>query len=344
MPLFFSDSWVIWLGIPLLVIWIWAYLKKLGLLGKSEARSATIRYSSIAALKQLPKSKRFHIRQGLFLSRPLTLFFILLALARPQQGKEESLIKSEGIDIVLAMDTSGSMQALDLDSDRSLPKRRNRLQVAQKVVQSFVEQRPNDQLGLVVFGANAFTQCPLTLDHGIVTSFLDSLEIGMAGDGTAIGDAIATAVKRLQKSTAKSKVIVLLTDGRNNAGSISPRKAAEIAKTFGVKIYTIGAGKRGKAPFLVDGLFGKQPVYQEVDIDDDILNEIAGLTEGTYFRAEDKSALTKIYNQIDTLEKTEIESSTYMEYNEHFWFFLFPALLVFFLELVGLNTRYRKVP
>ena len=253
-------------------------------------------------------------------------------------------MRTEGIDIVLVIDTSGSMQALDLDASRRIADRRNRLDVVKGVVDEFVKKRDDDQLGLVVFGAEAFTQCPLTLDHGIVATFMERIEIGMAGDATAIGSAVGTAVKRLKDSDAKSKVIVLLTDGRSNAGSLSPTKAAEVAATFGIKIYTIGAGGQGKAPFIVDSFFGKQVVYQDVEIDEETLRKIADLTGGKYFRAEDEEALKQIYEEIDQLEKTEITMSSYMEYNEQFRWFVIPALGLLLLEVVLLGTRFRKLP
>ena len=202
----------------------------------------------------------------------------------------------------------------------------------------------NIMVGLVVFGSEAFTQCPLTLDHGILASFLERVEVGMAGDATAIGSAIGTAVKRLRDSEASSKVIILLTDGRNNAGALDPRKAAEIAKTFDIKIYAIGAGTRGRAPFVVDSFFGKQVVYESVEIDDQMLEEIARQTGGAYYRAEDREALESIYAEIDELEKTEISSNTYMEYNERFRWFVLPAVGIVLLEITLLGTRFRKLP
>jgi Ca-activated chloride channel family protein len=236
------------------------------------------------------------------------------------------------------------MQALDLDADRPINRRRNRLQVAKEVVDEFVQGRINDQIGLVVFGSEAFTQCPLTLDHGIVATFLEGVEIGIAGDATAIGSALGTAVKRLRDSQADSKVIILLTDGRNNAGALSPQKAAEIAETFDIKVYTIGAGTRGKAPFVVDSLFGKQVVYESVEIDEETLREMADRTGGRYFRAEDTTALESIYEEIDEMEKTEIKTSTYMEYDEQYRRFLVPALVLLLLEVLLLGTRFRKLP
>jgi len=197
---------------------------------------------------------------------------------------------------------------------------------------------------MVVFGEEAFTQCPLTLDYGVLLSFLDQVEIGMAGDSTAIGSALGTCVKRLKELKSKSKVIILLTDGRNNAGSVSPETAAEIAKTFTIKTYTIGVGTEGEVPFLVDTIFGKKYVYQRVDLDEDTLEEIARITGGKYFKATDTKALEEIYDQIDTLEKTKVEVKEYMEYEELFGWFLFPGLACTLLEIILAHTRFRKIP
>ncbi len=341
--LFFAHRWMFWVLGPLFVLWVaawflvpwWAHRRR---------RAAAVRFSNIRNLERLRPSKTLVLRRIFEGLRILVVALLMIAMARPQTGRTQTQVRTEGIDIVLVLDTSGSMQALDLDADRRISERRNRLEVVKDVVETFVEKRENDQIGLVVFGAEAFTQCPLTLDHGIVATFLERLEIGMAGDATAIGSALGTAVKRLKDSDAKSKVIVLLTDGRSNAGSLSPRKAAEVAATFGVKIYAIGAGTRGQAPFIVDSIFGRQVVYQDVEIDEETLREIAGRTGGKYFRAEDEEALGKIYEEIDELEKTEITMSSYMEYNERFRWFVIPALGLLLLEVVLLGTRFRKLP
>ena len=341
--LYFADQWLLWILIPLFVLWVaawWAF----PWLARRRRRQAAVRYSSIDTLKRLRPSRRIGLRRFVEGLRILTIALLVMAMARPQTGRKQTQVRTQGIDIVLVLDTSGSMQALDLDADRPIQGRRDRLQVAKEVVEEFVQGRTNDQIGLVVFGNEAFTQCPLTLDHGIVATFLDGIEIGMAGDATAIGSALGTAVKRLRDSQAESKVIILLTDGRNNAGSISPEKAAEIAETFGIKVYTIGAGTRGKAPFVVDSLFGKQVVYESVEIDEDTLRAIAERTGGLYFRAEDTGALKSIYEEIDEMETTEIETSSYMEYNEQFRRFLIPALALLVLEVVLLGTRFRKLP
>lgn len=343
-PVVFANAASLWFLGPLVLVWAlvawWLSWRR----STKRGGASAVRYSSLATLRQLKPSLTTRLRPWVQGLRLVTVALLVLALARPQTGRKLTEVKTEGLDILLVLDTSGSMQGLDLDADRPISERRNRLQVAKAVVDSFVKKRASDQIGLVVFGAEAFTQCPLTLDHGIVSTFLEQVEIGMAGDSTAIGAALGTAVKRLQKSVAKSKVIVLLTDGINNAGAIAPQQAAEIARTFGIKVYTIGAGARGKAPFLVSTVFGQQVVYDDVEIDDAALKKIAETTGGAYFRAEDKDALASIYDQIDQLEKTEITTQSYMEYEERFPWFVFPALALLLTELLLLHTRFRKLP
>jgi Ca-activated chloride channel family protein len=338
-----ADRWLLWALVPLFLAWslVW-WIRPW--LAKRRRQRASIRYSSIGTLQRLRPSRAVTLRRVVEALRIISVALLIMAMARPQTGRKHTEVRTEGIDIVLVLDTSGSMQALDLDADRAIEQRRNRLDVATAVVEEFVEGRKNDQVGLVVFGSEAFTQCPLTLDHGILTTFLERVKIGMAGDATAIGSALGTAVKRLRDSKAESKVVILLTDGRSNAGALSPLKAAEIAETFGIKVYTIGAGTRGKAPFVVDSFFGKQIVYESVEIDEDTLRQIADQTGGAYYRAEDKEALESIYKEIDQLEKTEVTTSTYMEYNERFRMFVFPAMALLLLEIVLLGTRFRKLP
>lgn len=344
---FFADRWLLYFLVPALVVWAacwWLLLPWLRRRRKNGGEGAAVRFSTLKQLTRLKSSWTVRLRRAVQALRLITLALLVLAMARPQTGLKLTKTSTEGVDIVLAIDTSGSMQALDLDSDRPIAKRRNRLEVVREVVEEFVQQRENDQIGLVVFGAEAFTQCPLTLDHGIVATFLERLEIGMAGDATAIGSALGTAVKRLRDSEAKSKVVILLTDGLNNAGALSPLKAAEVAKAFDVKVYTVGAGSRGKAPFIVETLLGKQVIYEDVQIDEETLKKIATTTGGDYFRAEDRDALQKVYSQIDELEKTEITMESYMEYNERFGALVLPAIVLLLLEIVLLGTRFRKLP
>lgn len=328
----FEDPWlfVFLILIPSIIFYQW----------KGVGRNR-VRFSSLDNLKRLKKPTSLFLRYILLVLRCLAIALLVMALARPQSGTKASKVLTEGIDIVLCLDTSGSMQALDFKWEN---KRQNRLQVVKRVVRNFIKGRKNDRIGMVVFGEEAFTQCPLTLDYGVLLNFLDQVEIGMAGDSTAIGSALGTCVKRLKDLKSKSKVVILLTDGRNNAGRVSPETAAEIAKTFNIKTYTIGVGKEGEAPFLVDTIFGKKYVYQRVDLDEETLKGIAEITGGTYFKATNTRALEEIYDQIDKLEKTKVEVKEYMEYQELFHWFLLSGLACILLEMVLANTRFRKIP
>lgn len=344
--MFFSDAWLFWILVPAYVVWtaLWLLVSS-NFKNKSNRKSVSVRFPSLTLFRQLKPSQTLWMRRVIQGLRLVVLGLLVLAMARPQTGRTHTRVHTEGVDIMLVLDTSGTMRALDLDAHFNIAKRRHRLNVVKDVVQQFVQQRPNDQIGVVVFGEQAFTQCPLTLDHGIVATFLQRIEIGMAGDRTAIGSALATAVKRLKKSKTQSKIVVLLTDGRNNAGSITPKTAAELAKTFDIKVYIIGAGTRGKAPFLVEHpIFGKQVQYQDVSIDEALLKEMATMTGGQYFRAEDADALEKIYEHIDELERTKIEMSSYQEYNERFSVFVLSALALLLFEIWLLGTRFKKLP
>ena len=323
--------------------WLLLFLLALPLLALQVRRNyqSTVHFPSLAALKALRPSK-VDLYAGLpFIIRFLAIIFLTIALARPQEGHKSTEILSVGVDIMLALDTSGSMRALDFIEEE---KRITRLAVVKGVVSEFIENRPYDRIGMVVFGEQAYTQCPLTLDQGILQSFLSKLEIGMAGDSTAIGSAIGIAIKRLKDLESTSKVIILLTDGRNNAGTLVPLQAAQTAKTFGIKIHTIGVGTQGKAPFLVNSIFGQRYVYQEVDIDETTLTEISKITGGQYFRATDLESLKNIYKQIDEMEKSEVKVIDHSEYKELFHYFLVPGLLLLLLEVSLSNTLLRRIP
>lgn len=328
----FQDPWllIVLAAVPAMV---WYGLKNLG--------SSQIRFSSLGVLKQLKSPASLMWRKGLIIMRCLTVALFILALARPQSGIKSTEVSTEGVDIMLCLDTSGSMQALDFKEG---DKRVTRLQIVKKVVGEFIKGRKNDRIGMVVFAQEAFTQCPQTLDYGVLLSLLDNVDFGMAGDSTSIGSALAVCVKRLKDLQSKSKVIILLTDGRNNTGAVSPATAADIAKSYNMKVYTIGVGTEGEAPFLVDSFFGKQYVYQKVDLDEETLQDIAQKTGGKYFRAANTEALKNIYKQIDQMEKTEVKIKEYMEYEELFSFFLIPGLCLLLLEVVLANTRLRKIP
>jgi len=302
------------------------------------SRAASIRYSDINLVRRLKPSCRIRERHILPVLRALAIVLLAFALARPQSGRKGQEISSEGIDIVLALDISGSMRAEDF-------KPHNRLYVAKQVIKEFIEGRQSDRIGLVVFSKQSFTQCPLTLDYGVLFNFLDKGSFGMIEDGTAIGLAIANAVNRLRESEAKGKVVILLSDGRNNAGEIDPITAAQAAKAMNVKIYTIGAGKPGNAPYPVDDpIFGKRYIYVENEIDEATLEQIARITGGEYFRAKDEEGLALIYKQISEMEQTEIKVKEYLQYNELFSNYALAGLLLLVTEIVLANTRYRKIP
>jgi len=275
--------------------------------------------------------------------RLLVFVFLALALVRFRLPIEESKIETEGIDIILALDTSTSMLAEDFTLHG---KRANRLDVVKDVVENFIRGRKNDRIGIVAFAARAYTVCPLTLDYGWLLENLKRVKIGMIEDGTAIGSALSVALKRLENTRAKSKIIILLTDGINNAGKISPSMAAEAARALNIKVYTIGAGTKGMAPYPMKDFFGNivyQPV--KIDIDEECLKDIASKTGAKYFRATDTKSLKEIYSEIDRMEKSSIEEKGYMEYRELFPVFLSIALALLLLEVV-LKTQscegYRK--
>jgi Ca-activated chloride channel family protein len=270
------------------------------------------------------------------------LVLMILALARPQWGTERTEVQTEGINIVLALDLSESMAALDFKKGGRVV---NRLEAVKGVVEDFVAGRSGDRIGMVVFGTHAYTQLPLTRDYNTIVSVLDRLTIGAAGERTAIGDAMGISLKRLADIKSKSNIIILLTDGQSNAGELSPQAAGEIAKQKGVKVYTIGVGTRGKAPFLVnDPLFGERYVYQRVNIDEDTLRTIADETGGLYFRAENLEGLQQIYDTIDKLEKTEVKVDLFADYSEIYPWLLIPAILLLPIYVILRNTRYLVVP
>ena len=299
-------------------------------------------FSSLGVIKKLKPSFLQRYRYVLIILRSVAIVLLVVALARPQYGNEQTKVTTEGIDIVLAVDVSGSMLAEDFEIGGE---RHNRLYVIKQVVKDFIKRRTNDRIGLIVFAGRAYTQCPMTLDYGMLLQLLEKVEIGMVEDGTAIGSAIGSSVDRLRSTKAKSKVIILLTDGRNNAGEIDPFTASEIAKTLEIKIYTIGAGTKGLAPFPAVDLFGNKVMKQvKIDIDDDALREIAKITDGKYYRATNTESLKGIYSQIDKLEKTESEATQYTEYHELFHYFLLPAFGLLLFELGLTKTRFRKIP
>ena len=276
------------------------------------------------------------LRHVPFVLRMAAIAILIVILARPQSTNSWQNSSTEGIDIMLAMDISGSMRAQDLKPDR--------LEASKDVAASFINGRPNDNIGLVVFAAESFTQCPLTTDHTVLLNLFKDVQPGIIQDGTAIGLGLANAVSRIKDSQAKSKVIILLTDGVNNQGEIAPVTAAEIAKTFGVRVYTIGVGTQGKAPYPFQTAFGIQYMDVDVEIDEPTLKQIAATTGGQYFRATDNASLKEIYSEIDKMEKTKISVQEYSKKQEEYknWAILLFSLLL--VEILLRNTLLRNIP
>lgn len=304
---------------------------------KLHKSQASLQVSSSEAF-QLPgtSSWKVYMRHLPFVLRMLAIALLIVVLARPQSTNSWQNSSTEGIDIVMAMDISTSMLAEDLKP--------NRLEAAKDVAASFINGRQNDNIGLVVFAAESFTQCPLTIDHGVLLNLFKDIQPGIIQDGTAIGLGLANAVSRIKDSQAKSKVIILLTDGVNNTGEIAPVTAAEIAKTLGIRVYTIGVGTQGEAPYPIPTAFGVQYQNVPVEIDEQVLKQIASTTGGQYFRATDNSSLKEIYSEIDQLEKTKISVQEFSKKQEEYknWALLVFALLL--IEVLLRNTVLRNIP
>jgi Ca-activated chloride channel family protein len=313
--------------IPLLVAWYIYRLKK---------NSADIQISSFDGFGNGIKSVRLYFYHGLFILKLLAITLIIIAVARPQSSLSRQDISIEGIDIVLAMDVSGSMLARDFSPDR--------LEASKEVAIEFIDGRPNDRIGLVIFSGETFTQCPLTTDHGVLKTLFQDIKSGMIEDGTALGDGLATAVSRLKTSKAISKVIILLTDGVNNMGSVDPLSAAEIAKLFGIRIYTIGVGTTGMAPYPVQTPFGIQLQNMEVKIDETLLREVSRLTDGKYFRATNTVKLRQIYQEIDKLEKSKIDVTEFRKKKEEYLILALIALALLAIEVFLRNALFRNIP
>ena len=322
-----SDAFWILLVLPFYIAWyIW----------KRKQLNATIQISTLKPFAGLKRSWKSYLRHLPMVLRMLAIVAIVAVLARPQSSNSYRDEKTEGIDIVMALDISGSMQAIDFKP--------NRLEAAKDVGIKFVSSRPNDNIGLVIFAGESFTQCPLTTDHAALTNLFNDVRLGMLEDGTAIGMGLATSVSRIKDSKAKSKVIILLTDGCNNRGDITPQKAAEIAQTFGVRVYTIGVGTLGTAQVPVQTAFGVQYVDQEVKIDEELMTQIAEMTGGKYFRATNKKSLEAIYEEIDQMEKTILDVREYTKKTEEYLPFAIVAMLLLLLEVVLRNSILRTLP
>jgi len=322
------EFFILLLAIPAIVAWYWY---------KKVDTDVSFTLSSIESIVDIT-TWRTWLHKLMPLLRMLSYFFIVAALARPQITLKEEEVKAEGIDIMMIMDLSSSMLAQDFRPDR--------LSVSKEVAKAFVDKREYDRMGLVVFAGESFTQCPLTTDHRVVKDFLDNLECGLLQDGTAIGMGLATAVNRLKDSEAKSKVVILLTDGVNNAGYIKPITAAEIAEEFEIKVYTIGVGSMGQALSPVSRRSDGKYIFgmARVEIDEQLLREISKMTNGRYYRATNEQSLTAIYDEIDKLEKTEIEVSTFKRYSEEFRRFLLWGIGFLLVEIILRLSVLRSLP
>ena len=330
----FANIEYLFLLILLIPYIIWYVMKR-------KKTEPTLQVSTTRMYMKAPKSWKIYLLHAPFVLRTVAIIMVILILARPQTTDNWQNTEIEGIDIMLAVDVSTSMLAEDLKP--------NRLEAAKQVASEFINGRPNDNIGLTIFAGESFTQCPLTVDHGVLLNLFNSIkgdiaQRGLIEDGTAIGMGIANAVTRLKDSKAKSKVIILLTDGSNNRGDISPLTAAEIAKQFGIRIYTIGVGTNGTAPYSMQTYAGTQYVNVPVEIDEKTLTEIAGTTNGNYFRATSNSKLKEVYQEIDKLEKTKLNVKEFSKREEEYQVFAWIAFFCILLELLLRNSVLKKIP
>ncbi len=314
------------LVIPLIV---WYVLR----LSKTQA---SFKLASTSAFREMKPGFRVYLRHLPFALRIIAIALIIVVIARPQSVNSWEETETQGIDIVLALDVSGSMLAQDLQPDR--------LQAAKKVAAEFITDRPNDNIGLVIFAGESFTQCPLTTDHKVLLNLLNEIEFGMIEDGTAIGLGLATSVNRLKESESESRIVILLTDGTNNSGQIAPLTAADLARSYGIRVYTVGAGTKGMAPTPVNTPYGIRMQNMQVDIDEKTLTEIAAMTGGQYFRAQDTEGLRQVYDEIDEMEKYLISVQNVTRRKELFLPFALAALGLILLELLLRRTWLRSLP
>ena len=303
---------------------------------KDKNAHASIQVSTVKSFNAAPKTYKYYLRHALIVFRVLAIAFIIIAMARPQSSNKFEDTITEGIDIVMSLDISSSMLARDFEPDR--------LEAAKEVASQFITGRPEDKIGLVIFSGESFTQCPLTTDHAVLINLFKDIQSGMIEDGTAIGLGLANAVNRLKDSEAKSKVVILLTDGDNNRGEIAPLTAAELAKSFDIRVYTIGIGTIGTAPYPYQTPYGISMRNMPVKFDESVLKEIAQMTGGQYFRATDNNKLKAIYEEIDKLEKSKIEVKQYSTKNEEFLLFALAGALFLLLEIAFRNSILRNIP
>ncbi|MGQ1786617.1 MULTISPECIES: vWA domain-containing protein [unclassified Saccharicrinis] len=303
---------------------------------KHKSAQASLQISTLKGFSAAPTSWKVYLRHLPIVLRAFAIAMIVVVLARPQSSNSSRDVVTEGIDIVMTMDISSSMEALDFTP--------NRLEAAKDVASEFISARENDKIGMVIFAGESFTQCPLTTDKTVLVNMMQDIKTHMVEDGTAIGLGLATAVNRIKDSEAKSKVIILLTDGVNNRGEIAPLTAAEIAKTFGIRVYTIGVGTKGIAQRPVQTPYGTRLVEEEVKIDEEMMQEISNITDGQYFRATNKNGLKKIYEEIDQLEKTKIEVKEYTKRSEEYMLWAILAAVFMLLEVLLKSTVLRNLP
>lgn len=319
--------WLLTLLVPMIGYYVWRTLQG----------GAAIQISSVAGVVRAPRTVRYYLRHLPFALRAAAFALLVVALARPQDVEQNVRTNAEGIDIMLAIDVSGSMLARDFKPDR--------ITAAKEVAGSFIADRYGDRIGLVAFAGEAFTQSPLTTDQSTLQTLLARIRSGLIEDGTAIGNGLATAINRLRESDAKSKVIILLTDGVNNQGQIAPMTAAEIAKAQGIRVYTIGVGTEGMAPYPAIDMFGNLTfVNQKVEIDEKVLKAISDMTGGKYFRATDKDKLKAVYNEINQLEKSKIEVTEHISYHELFLTWVLAALGLLMAEFLLSNLILKRIP
>jgi len=327
---FAQPYFMILLVIPAAYLFFYYYKKSL--------KPAPIGFSDLRLFINPRPTIKTVIYQAVPIIKTAAMILVIIAAARPQSSFGQREVSTEGIDIMLALDISGSMMAEDFKPD-------NRLTVAKNVIREFVKGRQGDRIGLVAFSRQAFTQCPLTTDYQLLLQFIDKVDFGMVEDGTAIGLALATAANRLVSSDAKSKIIILLTDGANNAGQIDPLTAAKAIAALGIKVYTIGAGTEGMVDMpVMDPVYGKRYIRTQSDIDEDLLQKVAAMTGGQFFRAKNSAALKEIYDQISAMEKTKIEVKEYYEYNELYMGFLLWGLILFGVEFMFSTIIFRGLP
>ena len=325
----FAYPWILVSLIVVPMLWLWHFIR-------FEKRKVQVNLPTLHLAKDNKPTVKIIMLHALFIIKTIAVGLLIIAIARPQSSSSWQNVKAEGIDIILAMDISGSMLARDLEP--------NRLEAAKEVASDFIDMRVNDRIGLVIYAGEAYTQSPLTTDHSVIKNLMGDLQNGLVEDGTAIGVGLSTAVNRLKDSEAKSKIVVLLTDGTNNTGDIPPLTAAEIAQKFGIKVYTIAVGTNGMAPMPYQQPNGKIGyVNQRVSIDEITLKKIAKQTNGQYFRATDNESLEEIYATIDTLEKTEIDVKEFRKRNEQFYPWAMAAAVLLLLEFILQKTLFKSI-